>query len=421
MTKSSQRRVVVTGFGAITPLGLDVPSSWKALLDGRSGVGTITSFDASAFPVYIAGEVKNFNPDSFVPKKEQKKMDVFIQYAIACAQEAMEMAQLSPEKIKESGLDLRRAGSIVGAGMGGLPRIEKQYSIYLEKGPSRFSTFIIPMVITNLISGHFSLQYGLEGPTYAITSACASGAHAIGEAANSIRQGVCDFMIAGGSESVICPTALGGFSSMRALSRRNEEPQKASRPFDEQRDGFVLSEGAGILILEELEYAKRRKAPLLAEVLGYASSSDAHHITQPHPEGRGAFNAMAKALKDANLEASQLDYINAHGTSTPIGDRVESQAIEKILGTEHKTLVSSTKGATGHTLGAAGALESIFCILSLKEQKIPPTLNLETPGEGCNLHYVQQKTKEASLRYVMNNSFGFGGTNACLIFGSISD
>ena len=419
---NTPRRVVVTGFGAITPLGLNVQSSWQALLEGKSGIDTILTFDTKDFPVHIAGEVKNFNSDLFVPKKEQKKLDIFIHYALAAVQEAMHRADLSAEKLKNSSLNPEKAGSIIGVGIGGLPRIEKQYSVYLEKGPSRFSTFIIPMVITNMIPGYLSLQYGLEGPTYAISSACASGAHAIGEATQYIRRGLCDLMIAGGAESVICPTALGGFSSMRALSRRNEEPQKASRPFDVQRDGFVLAEGAGILILEAYDRALKRKAPILGEILGYASSSDAYHITQPHPGGQGAFKAMKKALEDAHIKAEDLDYINAHGTSTPIGDKVESQAIEAILGkkTKDKTLVSSTKGATGHMLGAAGAVESLFCLLSLKDQKIPPNLNLEEPGEGCHLNYVGQKMKEAPLllRYAMNNSFGFGGTNACLIFGS---
>ena len=416
-----RRRVVVTGFGAVTPLGLDIQSSWQALLEGKSGIDTITSFDAKDFSVHIAGEVKNFNPDLFIPKKEQKKMDVFMHYALASAQEAMEMAGLSAEKLQNSSdIDLERAGSIVGVGIGGLPRIERQYRIYMERGPSRFSTFIIPMVITNLVPGHLSLLYGLKGPSYAVSSACASGAHAIGESAKYIRDGTCDLMITGGAESAICPTALGGFSAMRALSR-NEEPQKASRPFDAHRDGFVLAEGAAILILEEYQHALKRKAPILGEVVGYAVSSDAHHITQPDPEGKGALQAMKGALRDARLEASDLDYINAHGTSTPIGDRVESQAIEKILGHEgkSKTLVNSTKGATGHMLGAAGAVESLFCLLSLKEKKIPPTLNLEEPGEGCSLNYVRQEVKEVPLRYAMNNSFGFGGTNACLIFSSV--
>lgn len=409
------RRVVVTGVGAVTPLGVTAESSWKSILNSESGIAAITKFDTEKFDVKIAGEVKNFNADEFIAKKEQKKMDTFIHYTMAAAAEALKQAQL--QFTPELG---ERAGAIIGVGMGGLPSIEEQFQKLLEKGPDRMSPFFIPMVITNMAAGQLSIQYGLKGPNYSLTSACASGAHSIGEAAQYIRLGHCDVMIAGGSESTVCPMAIGGFSAMRALSTRNSEPQKASRPWDNGRDGFVLAEGSGIVILESLEHAQKRGAPILCELTGYGVSSDAHHMTNPAPEGAGAARAMKMALRDAQLEAKDLNYINAHGTSTPVGDILETQAIKSLLGEDAKNcLVSSTKSAMGHALGAAGAIESVFCILSLRDQIVPPTLNLENPSEGCDLDYVAHKARKANLVNVLNNSFGFGGTNSCLVFSKL--
>lgn len=414
MKESSRpkHRVVVTGVGALTPLGLSAEESWQSALAGRSGIAPITKFNTDQFGVKFAGEVKNFNADAFVPKKEQKKMDLFIQYSMAATSMALEHAKLQiTEDLGE------KAGCIIGVGMGGLPSIEDQHSKCLEKGPSRISPFFIPMVITNLAAGQVSIAYGLKGPNYSVTSACASGAHSIGEAAKYIRDGICDVMIAGGAESTVCPMALGGFDAMRALSNRNDSPEKASRPFDKDRDGFVLAEGAGILVLESLEHAEKRGANILCEVTGYGVSSDAYHMTSPHPEADGAGRAMAMALKDAALSPDKIDYINAHGTSTPMGDELETKAIKKVFGDHARKLcVSSTKSMMGHALGAAGAIESVFCVLALRDQKVPPTINLENPSEGCDLDYVHGQMQSRPLKNVLNNSFGFGGTNAVLVF-----
>lgn len=412
---SPSRRVVVTGVSAISPVGLNVEETWRNLLEGRSGIAPITRFDTSAYDVKFAGEVKGFNADSYIPKKEQKKMDLFIQYAMGCAAQAFESAKL--QVTPEMG---ERAGCIVGVGMGGLPVIEEQYAKVLEKGPGRISPFFIPMVITNLAAGQISIQYGLKGPNYCLTSACASGAHAIGEAVNYIRRGLMDVMVAGGSESTVCPMAIGGFASMRALSTRNDAPQKASRPWDKDRDGFVLGEGAAILILESLEHAQQRGAPILCEVTGYGLSSDAYHMTNPAPGGAGAAQAMKMALTDADLKPSDIQYVNAHGTSTPVGDEQETQALKTVFGDHAKNLwVSSTKSMTGHLLGAAGALESAICVMAIRDQKAPPTINLENPSDDCDLNYLRDGAKSGKLEHVLNNSFGFGGTNACLIFSKV--
>lgn len=408
-------RVVVTGVGAVTPLGNNIEDSWKAALEGRSGIANITKFDATNFDVKFGGEVKGFNSDLYIHKKEQKKMDLFIHYSLACTQMALEMANLkfTPENSE-------RAGAIIGVGMGGLPSIEEQYDKLKEKGPGRLSPFFIPMVITNLAAGQVSIQYGLKGPNYSVTSACASGVHSVGEAAEYIRRGACDVMIAGGAESTVCALGIGGFAAMRALSTRNDAPEKASRPFDKDRDGFVLGEGAAILVLESYEHAVKRGAKILCEITGYGASSDAYHMTNPAPEGAGAALAIKRALADARMNADQIQYINAHGTSTPVGDELESQAIKRALG-EHakKVWVSSTKSMTGHLLGAAGAIESAFCVMAMRDQIAPPTINLENPGEGCDLDYVPHKARQGKFTNILNNSFGFGGTNACMIFSKV--
>ncbi len=409
------RRVVVTGIGAVTPLGLSVDETWKNALAGKSGIAPVTRFNVEAYDVKFAGEVKGFNADLFVPKKEQKKMDLFIQYSQAATKMAMEMSglQITPENAEMGGV-------FIGSGMGGLPIIESEYQKVLEKGPGRISPFFIPAAITNLASGQVSIQYGMKGPNYSITSACATGAHSVGEAYNYIRMGTCDYMVAGGTESTVCPLGLGGFAAMRALSTRNDAPEKASRPFDKDRDGFVLAEGAAILVLESLEHAQKRGAKILCEVTGYGASSDAYHMTNPAPNGEGGARAMKMALKDASLTPNDIQYINAHGTSTPIGDELETAGIKSVFGDHSKKLwVSSTKSMTGHTLGAAGAIESAFCIMALKDQIVPPTINLENPSEGCDLDYVANKARDGKFTHVMNNSFGFGGTNACLIFSKL--
>lgn len=410
-----QKRVVVTGVGAITPLGLTIQESWTNALKGQSGIGPITKFDASAFDVKFAGEVKGFNPDQYIEKKEQKKMDTFIHYSIACAKMAVENAQL---KITDE--NAARIGAIVGVGMGGLPMIEEQFSKFREKGPGRISPFFIPAVITNLAPGQISIAMGLKGPNYTVTSACASGAHAMGEAANYIRNGWCDVMVTGGSEAVVCSMAIGGFAAMKALSTRNDSPQTASRPWDKGRDGFVLSEGAAMFVIESLEHAQKRGAPILCELTGYGLSSDAYHMTSPAPEGAGAYQCMQMALKDAELKPEQLSYVNAHGTSTPVGDVLEASAIKRIMGDHAKKIwVSSTKSMTGHALGAAGAIESAFCIMAIKDQIVPPTINLENVEDGCDLDFVPKTARDGKINHVLNNSFGFGGTNACLIFSKL--
>ncbi len=414
-TNSQRRRVVVTGVGAVTPVGLSIEESWQNAVKGISGISTITAFNAEAFDCKIAGEVKNFNPDPYVAKKEQRRFDRFVQFAIVSAHHALKNSGLTIDEALAP-----RVGSIIGVGIGGLPTIEDQAKIYFDRGPSRLSPFFIPTVIANMAAGHVSIALGTKGPNYSITSACSSGANAIGEAAQYIRHGICDVMFAGGSEGTVCPLAIGGFAAMKALSTRNDEPTKASRPFDEGRDGFVLAEGSAVLVLEEYEHAKKRGAPILAEVTGYGVSSDAYHMTNPAPGGTGAKLAMSNALKDASLNTEQINYINAHGTSTPVGDEAESQAIRSLFGSAaDKLWVSSTKSVTGHTLGAAGAIESAFCVMAIKDQIAPPTINLENPSPGCDLDFVPDKARDGKLNHVLNNSFGFGGTNACLIFSKV--
>ena len=411
-----ERRVVVTGVGAVSPLGVDTKSTWSALLEGKSGIDRITAFDPTGYDCTIAGEVKNFDPSLYIEKKEQKKMDRFIHFSMAAAQEA----------VKDSGLDFLkddlgdRTGCFIGVGIGGLPGIEAQAKVLFERGPSRLSPFFIPMVISNLAPGQISIKYGLRGPNFSVVSACATGAHSIGEAAWYIRRDTCDVMVAGGAESAVTGMGIGGFAAMRALSTRNDQPAKASRPFDKDRDGFVLSEGAAVLILEEYEFAKRRGAKIYGEISGYGASSDAYHMTNPAPEGAGAARAMLAALRDARLSPDEIQYINAHGTSTPVGDGLESQAVQRVFGeASNKVWVSSTKSMTGHTLGAAGALESVISLLALRENVAPPTINLENPSEDCKLDYVPHTARKGNFTHVMNNSFGFGGTNATLIFSRV--
>lgn len=413
----NQRRVVVTGMGVISPLGIGLKENWEALIAGRSGIGTITAFDTTGYDTTIAGEVKNFEPSLYIEKKEIKKMERFIQFAMGASQLAIEDSGL---KFGE-GSDLgARTGVFIGVGIGGLPEIESQTTMLNERGPSRISPFYIPQVIANMAAGQVSIKYGLQGPNYSITSACASGAHSIGEATRYIRDGLCDVMLAGGAESAVCKTGIGGFSAMRALSSRNDQPAMASRPFDQDRDGFVLSEGSAVLVLEDFERASKRGARIYAEVTGYGVSSDAYHMTSPAPGHAGGVAAMSMALWDSGLNPDQIQYINAHGTSTPVGDGLESTAI-KTLFKEHakKLWVSSTKSMTGHTLGAAGAIESVYSIMALAKNIAPPTINLDHPSDDCDLDYVPHVAREGKLNHVLNNSFGFGGTNATVIFSKI--
>ncbi len=407
-----KRRVVVTGVGLITPLGVGVRASWDGLINGKSGIRHITQFDASNFPTQIAGEVEGFNPEDYIEPKEVKKMDRFIHFAVAAATMAMEDSAL---KISEHNAE--RVGVIVGAGMGGLPAIEHYHSVLLEKGPRRITPFFIPMLIINLASGQISIKYGAKGPNSAAVTACATGTHSIGDAFKIIQRGDADAMIAGGTESVITPLGIGGFNAMKALSTRNNEPEKASRPFDRDRDGFVMGEGAGVVVIESLESARARDARIYAEIIGYGMTSDAYHITAPAPEGEGAARCMAAAIKDAGVTPEVVGYINAHGTSTKYGDELETAAIKKIFG-EHayKLCVSSTKSMTGHLLGAAGGVEAVISILSIYSSIVPPTINIENPDPECDLDYVHHKSRQLTINYAMSNSFGFGGTNACLLF-----
>jgi 3-oxoacyl-[acyl-carrier-protein] synthase II len=408
----TKRRVVITGVGMITPLGVSTDESWDGLIAGRPGIKKITQFDASAFPTQIAGEVVGFNPEDHIEPKEIKKMDRFIHFALAAASMAM----------KDSGLKItaenaERAGVIVGSGMGGLHAIEHYHSVYLEKGPRRISPFFIPMLIVNLAAGQISIRFGAKGPNSAPATACATGSHSIGDAFKIIQRGDADAMIAGGTEAVITPLGIGGFNSMKALSTRNHEPDKASRPFDIDRDGFIMGEGAGILILESLESATDRGARIYAELAGYGMTADAYHITSPSPGGEGAARCMELALKDAGVLASDIEYINAHGTSTKYGDELESIAIKTVF-REHayKLCISSTKSMTGHLLGAAGGVEAVITILCMYHDNVPPTINLDNPDPECDLDYIPHKARKMSVNYALTNSFGFGGTNACLVF-----
>lgn len=406
-----KRRVVVTGLGLITPLGTGMHKTWEGICKGTSGIDWISSFDSSEYPVQIAGEVKDFNPEDFIERKEIKKMDVFIQYALGAGTMAVEHAGL---KVSEDNAD--RVGVIVGAGIGGINTMERYHSILLESGQRRISPFFIPMLIANLAAGHISMRFGARGPNSCVTTACAAGTHAIGDSFKIIQRGDADAMIAGGSESAITPLTIAGFANMKALSTRNEAPQRASRPFDAERDGFVIAEGAGIVVLEELESALKRGAKIYAEVVGYGLTADAYHMTAPDPEGRGVVNCMRMALRDAGLGPEAVDYINAHGTSTPFNDKHETAAIKRVFG-EHayKLAVSSTKSMTGHLLGAGGGVEAAICALALAEGVIPPTTNYESPDSECDLDYVPNHARHVELTTVLSNSFGFGGTNACIV------
>jgi 3-oxoacyl-[acyl-carrier-protein] synthase II len=409
----TKRRVVVTGLGMISPLGVGNEPTWQGLIEGRSGIGPITKFDARDYACRIAGEVRGFNAEDYIEKKEVKKSDTFIHYAVAAAQMAVDDAKFDSSKE-----DQDRVGVIIGSGIGGLPLIEEMHKKLLERGPSRVSPFFIPGLIVNLAAGHISIRFGCKGPSSAPATACATGAHAIGDAAKVIRYDEADVMFAGGSEAVITSLAVGGFAAMRALSTRNDEPERASRPWDAQRDGFVMGEGAGVLILEEREHALARGANIYCELTGYGMSSDAFHITSPAEDGSGMARVMNRALKDAGLTPQDIDYINAHGTSTPVGDKTETIAIKTVFG-EHayKVPVSSTKSMTGHLLGAAGGLESAIAAMTVRTGILPPTINYENPDPECDLDYVPNKARQVgNVRHVLSNSFGFGGTNATLIF-----
>ncbi len=411
-----KKRVVVTGLGVVSPLGLGVKSNREALFEGRSGVDYITSFiPADDFPVKIAGEVKGFDPKDYIDHKEIKKMDRFIQYAIACTKMAMD----------ESGLEINssnaeRVGVIIGVGLGGLPAIEKYHDIYKERGVKKITPFFIPMLIANLASGHVSILTGAKGPNSCVVTACATGTHSIGEAARLIQYGDADVMIAGGTESVITPLCVGGFNAAKALSHRNDDPKSASRPFDKDRDGFVIGEGCGVLILEELEHAKKRRATIQGEIVGYALNGDAHHITATAPEGEGAARCMNLALNNAGINKEDVDYVNAHGTSTA-ADATETQAIKTVFKDHVKNLtISSTKSMTGHLLGAAGGVEAIYSIMAIGSGILPPTINYTTPDPECDLDYVPNQAREAKVNVCLSNSFGFGGTNGVLVFKKFS-
>ena len=395
----------------VSPLGIGNRENWQALLQGRSGVGPITRFDASDYPCRIAGEVKGFNPEDWVSKKDVKKMDLFIHYAMAASEIAMKDAAF---EVKPSEAD--RVGVYIGSGIGGLPSIERQHEILLREGPRRVSPFFIIGLIVNMASGQVSIRYGAKGPNQAACTACATGTHAIGDAFEIIKRGDADVMIAGGCEGVIAPLCVGGFSAMRALSTRNAEPQAASRPFDAERDGFVISEGAGIVILEELGHAVRRHAAIRAEVAGYGVSGDAFHVSAPAEDGDGAVRVMRRAIEDAGIDPSVIDYVNAHGTSTPQGDAVETRALKAVFGERaRRVAVSSTKSMTGHLLGGAGGLETAIIALVVKEDVVPPTINYATPDPECDLDYVPNEARRMRVSYALNNSFGFGGTNAALV------
>jgi len=407
-----KRRVVVTGVGLVTALGTGTEETWKGLCEGRSGIANITRFDTTQFPTRIAAEVKDFEPLKWFDKKDLKKMDYFIYYAVAAADFAM----------KQSGLAItedfaERAGVFIGSGIGGFTVIEREHQALLEGGPRKISPFFIPSSIINLAAGQVSIRFGAKGPNSAPCTACSSGAHAVGDAFRVISRGDSDVMICGGSEAAITPMGVGGFAAMRALSTRNEEPSRASRPFDKDRDGFVVGEGAGILILEELGFAKKRGATIIAELVGYGMSGDAFHITMPPDDGNGAHRVMLNAILDAGIKPEQVDYINAHGTSTPPNDRVETMAIKRLFGDHaYKLAVSSTKSMIGHLLGAAGAVEAGITSLAVERGVLPPTINYDTPDPDCDLDYVPNKMRRANLRYALSNSFGFGGTNAALLF-----
>jgi 3-oxoacyl-[acyl-carrier-protein] synthase II len=407
-----ENRVVVTGLGVISAVGNDVSSFWQALKNGKSGIDRITSFDASEFDSRIAGEVKGFDPSFYgMSSKDLKRMDTFVQYAVATATQA----------IKSAGLDLNkedrtRIGVLVGSGIGSLHTVEEQYKVYLEKGPSKLSPFLIPMLIVNEASGHVAMAFGLKGPNSCVATACASGSHAIGDAFKILERGAAEVMVCGGTESCITAMGVGGFCALKGLSTRNDEPDKASRPFDRERDGFVIAEGCGLVVMETLGHARKRNAAILAEITGYGMSCDAYHITAPDPDGDGAARAMKEALKDAQVKPEEVDYLNAHGTSTKLNDKIETMAIKRALGAHaKKVMVSSTKSMTGHLLGAAGGVEFIACCLAIKDGVVPPTINYEYPDPECDLDYVPNTARKAEVNICMSNSLGFGGHNATLV------
>ena len=408
----SERRVVVTGLGLVAPVGLDVASGWESILAGKSGIKPITHFDVESFSVRFGGPIYGFEIEQYIPKKEARKMDAFIHYGIAAGDQA----------IKDSGLEVtdanaKRIGVAIGSGIGGLTGIETAYGAYLKGGPRKISPFFVPANIINMVAGNLSILYGLRGPNISIVSACSTGAHNIGDAMRMIQYGTVDVMIAGGAEMGTSPTGLGGFAAARALSTRNDDPEAASRPWDRDRDGFVLSDGAGVLVLEEMEHAKRRGARIYAELAGSAMNSDAYHMTSPSPDGEGAADCMRLAVADAGLAMEDIDYINAHGTSTPAGDVAETMAVKAAFGDHARRLaVSSTKSMTGHMLGAAGGAEALFTVLAIRDQVMPPTINLDNPDEQCDLDYVPHTAREARIDVAISNSFGFGGTNGTLLF-----
>ena len=406
------RRVVVTGLGMVTPVGTGVQENWEAICAGKSGIGPITRFDPAPFTCRIAGEARSFRSEDWLDKQQIRRLDIFIHFAIASARMAMGQSGL---KVDDS--NRHRIGCLTGSGLGGLTMLEHYHKIYLERGPDRISPFFIPGMIANMAPGQIAIEFGVRGPNISIETACAASSHAIGESFRLIREGRVDAMITGGSEAVVTPLALGGFCSMKALSTRNDEPQKAVRPFDLHRDGFVMGEGSGMIILEEMEHALRRNATILAELAGYGLSADAFHMTAPEPEGCGAILCMSEAIRDAGLRPEEIDYINAHGTSTKLNDESEVKAIKAVFG-EHtrKLAVSSTKSMTGHLLGGAGGVEAIYTVLAIREGILPPTINYETPDPACDLDFVPNKARKAKVRAAMSNSFGFGGTNASLVF-----
>ncbi len=411
----TRRRVVITGLGMVSPLGLNVADTWAAILAGQSGVGNITAFDTSDYPAKIVAAVKDFDVSPYMDNKEARRNDLFIQFGVAAAQQAFEDSGLVVTEENAS-----RIGSMIGSGIGGLPAIEHTRDVVVASGPRKISPFFIPSVIINMVAGIVSIKFGLKGPSFSIVSACTTANHNIGTAARMISYGDADAFLTGGAEMATTPLGVGGFSAARALSTRNDEPQKASRPWDRDRDGFVLGEGAGVMMIEEYEHAKARGAKIYAELAGFGMSSDAYHITSPNEDGEGFVSSMKNTLRDANLRADQVDYINAHGTSTPTGDIIEASAIKQTFGDHAKHLaVSSTKSMTGHLLGAAGAIEAIFSILALRDQVCPPTINLDNPDEGCDLNFVAHQAQERKIQAVLSNSFGFGGTNGSIIFKKI--
>ncbi|WP_414039530.1 beta-ketoacyl-ACP synthase II [Acidithiobacillus sp. M4-SHS-6] len=412
-----KKRVVITGLGIVSPVGIGIPAAWDAIVQGRSGIGRVTRIDPGPYSSQIAGEVRGFDITQYISSKDAKKMDLFIHYGIVAAMEAIEDAGL------KIGPDIaERVGVSIGSGIGGLPGIESEHQIVTESGPRRISPFFIPRCIVNMVAGHISIMYGAKGPNIAMATACSTGTHSIGDAARLIEYGDADVMIAGGTEAAISPLGLGGFSAARALSTRNDAPEKASRPWDKDRDGFVLGEGAGILVLEEYEFARRRGARIYGELAGYGMSSDAYHMTQPSPGGEGAARCMRVALHNAGISPEQVGYINAHGTSTPLGDLVETEAVHTVFGDHARSLaMSSTKSMTGHLLGAAGGVEAVFTTLALYHGVLPPTINLEEADEGCDLDYVPLQARKQAVEVALSNSFGFGGTNSTLVFRRHSD